>query len=347
MTEDFIILLSAYLDGELTAEQVQSVEKELTVNAEAQRLLKDMRQVRQMVAATPRRQAPSGFAEQVQSMLEREALLGQEELRTEIIGRNHLRLRRSLAAAAMLVLVGAIVYIVYSVLYTPVGAPPDDNLIAGNPINSREKTDIFNMPEPDVPAQPEPAPAVAVAEQSPQAVELVWSAADLPAERQRINDQLGAHDVDTFISVPRHGGGWQISFVCTPETLGKLVNLWRSAEPTRLALVLPNPFEEQPLRVAGPEGEQVIAAARWSTALTFPEVDEGGRVARAEGVLPNWLREDISVQAPVLPDLRLLGPVSRTDTAVLPESVMIAPADVIAVTLIIEPAGATGPGISD
>ncbi|MCK4629183.1 MAG: hypothetical protein KAT56_09275, partial [Sedimentisphaerales bacterium] len=64
----------------------------------------------------PRVAAPDDLAEGVIQQLERDLLLDQGDVLAETAGRNHLRLRRFLTAAAVLILAGAIVTIVYNVL---------------------------------------------------------------------------------------------------------------------------------------------------------------------------------------------------------------------------------------
>jgi len=119
MNSELVCLLNAYLDGELTPTQTEQVEHRLADDPEARSLLAELRLVRDRLGALPRASAPAGLAEQVQMVLERQALLGREDTRAEAAGRHHLRLRRFLAAAAMVVLTGAIGWIIYGVLYAP------------------------------------------------------------------------------------------------------------------------------------------------------------------------------------------------------------------------------------
>ncbi|MBN2210094.1 MAG: hypothetical protein JW709_01745 [Sedimentisphaerales bacterium] len=349
MTEDLVLLLNAYLDGELPPDQTQTIEEQLVHDAEARQLLGELRQVRQMVAATPRRQVPAGFTDQVQIALEREALLGQEELRAETVGRNHLRLRRTLAAAAMFILVGAIVYIVYLVLYVPAEQPTPENIpIVSNSSNHVENPNIFDIPKPDALASS--SPLVSAAAQPPQTVELVWSTDDIQSERQHVNNRLIAHGINTFISVPQDDGAWQLSFVCSSETLGKLINQWRGENPMRLALILPNPMDEEPLRMPAPDKDQVLTAAHWSNTFTATDASNNSPafIAKTENLLPAWIQQNPSKPSPMLPDLHLLGasapaneqtplagspPVVQANTGETSDTPVI-----IAVTLIIEPA---------
>ena len=115
--EELAELLSAYLDGQLAPEETAKVEKRLVEDPEARTLLDQLRQVSQMVHSLPQSSAPADLAGEVMEQLERDALLGVSDTPAEMAGRTHLRFRRFAAAAAILVLAGAVVIIVYSVLF--------------------------------------------------------------------------------------------------------------------------------------------------------------------------------------------------------------------------------------
>jgi len=143
--EDLAEVLSVYLDGELSAEETAQIEERLAEDPEARMLLEQLGQVSEAVQSLPHSSAPSDLADEVMEQLERDALLGVSDTSAEMAGRTHLRFRRFAAAAAILILTGAVVIIVYSVLFKPPVepiidietspivkikvAPPDESLI--------------------------------------------------------------------------------------------------------------------------------------------------------------------------------------------------------------------------
>jgi hypothetical protein len=115
--EDLAQILSAYLDGQLASAETARIEERLAEDPEARTLLEQLRQVSQMVHSLPHTSAPADLADEVMQQLERDALLGVSDTPEEMAGRTHLRFRRFAAAAAILILAGAVVIIVYSVLF--------------------------------------------------------------------------------------------------------------------------------------------------------------------------------------------------------------------------------------
>ena len=69
-------LLADYVDGSLDPEQMKTVEKAIAGDAQLARQLRQMKQIRGVLAGMPRAAAPSDLAEDVQSQLERNLLLG-------------------------------------------------------------------------------------------------------------------------------------------------------------------------------------------------------------------------------------------------------------------------------
>lgn len=124
--EELAQLLSAYLDGELGPEETARIEERLAEDPEARALLEQLRQVSQMVHSLPHSSAPADLADEVMQQLERDALLGVSESPEDLAGRTHLRFRRFAAAAAIFILAGAVVYIIYSVQFKPSNEPTKD-----------------------------------------------------------------------------------------------------------------------------------------------------------------------------------------------------------------------------
>ncbi len=68
--------LTAYLDGELSPEQHDEVDRLLAEDEAARTLLDELRRTARLVGSLPRGRAPADLAEQVTARMEREALLG-------------------------------------------------------------------------------------------------------------------------------------------------------------------------------------------------------------------------------------------------------------------------------
>lgn len=78
--EEQLELLTAYLDEEVTPAERAQVEALLEKDPEARRLLDELRQTSALVAALPGATAPGHFSDNVVARLEREALLGAENV---------------------------------------------------------------------------------------------------------------------------------------------------------------------------------------------------------------------------------------------------------------------------
>jgi hypothetical protein len=96
--------LSAYLDGELTAEESARVVQLLRDDAQARQMLAEMQALSEMVGALPRRSAPDSILEDVQRHMERDELIGDSDEAAGPVAGGGFRLRH-LATAAMIGLV--------------------------------------------------------------------------------------------------------------------------------------------------------------------------------------------------------------------------------------------------
>src|SRR5215212_7496309 len=114
--EDIEGKLAAYVDGELTPAERVEIETHLQNNPSHRVLLQDLVLHRNLLRGLPREKAPGDCTEGFQNQLEREVLLGGDELSG---GRNRFRISYSpqlLSAAAIIILAIALAVIVYSVL---------------------------------------------------------------------------------------------------------------------------------------------------------------------------------------------------------------------------------------
>ncbi len=117
--EELLILLNAYIDGELSSARMEKLERQLTENPELRILLSQLHRTREVVAELPRLRAPEGMAEDILRNMERDALLSLDKQKAVRDGRNHLFARRFAASAAMLLLCAAAVMVIYNILKSP------------------------------------------------------------------------------------------------------------------------------------------------------------------------------------------------------------------------------------
>lgn len=117
--------LSAYVDGELDAEQENLVERVLREDEGARRLLAELRRTADLVSSLPRHRAPSSIAQDVQLCVERSDLLGGvDEPGVGPAGRRH-PIFALLSMAAMLALVAGSFWMMWGDAASPTGAPGD------------------------------------------------------------------------------------------------------------------------------------------------------------------------------------------------------------------------------
>src|SRR3954464_4063385 len=108
--------LAAYVDGELTPAERVEIETHLQNNPSHRELLSDLVLHRNLLRSLPREKAPGDCTEGFQGQLEREVLLGGDEL-TRARRRWRIQYSPQLLSAAAIVLVAlALAIIVYSVL---------------------------------------------------------------------------------------------------------------------------------------------------------------------------------------------------------------------------------------
>ncbi|MEK6798865.1 MAG: zf-HC2 domain-containing protein [Planctomycetota bacterium] len=98
--------LSAYIDGELSAEETARVERLIAADPKAAKLLVELRQTVELVRTLPRHAAPSSIAAEIQSLVEREALLDDSGTVTP---RGHVERVSWVGRLAMAAMVGLVV----------------------------------------------------------------------------------------------------------------------------------------------------------------------------------------------------------------------------------------------
>jgi hypothetical protein len=285
--EEFLTMLSAYMDGELTESQRQRVERRLAEDPQARAWLADFRKVSEMVGALPRESAPRTLTDQVLQEMERGILLDNREIQAHAAGRNHLLMRRIVAAAAMLFLACTVGVIIYNVLSrTPGGAEsggrggnepivaisktppaalfeiakaePQDNStpsisseIAADRNESREETPAPLSPMP-------PAEAGVSVAYSP--VYLILRApAGLETESATMDGLLQYHGIDQRVRSGIDPNQCQFAFVCTAGQLRRLFESIQEKGPQRTDLIIRG-FESSSQVVISPVNEEQLMA---------------------------------------------------------------------------------------
>ena len=122
--EDIEAKLAAYVDGELTPAERVEIETHLQSNPSHRALLQDLVLHRKLLRSLPREKAPVDCTEGFQGQLERDILLGGDELSK---ARRRWRIQYSpqlLSAAAIILVAVALGIIVYAVLPPHQSSPP-------------------------------------------------------------------------------------------------------------------------------------------------------------------------------------------------------------------------------
>ncbi len=123
-------LLCSFIDGELPLRQQTEVQRLVARDAEVAKRLRQLQNCRNLINALPAEQAPADMLEQVKRSLERRTLLGDRAASTQNrAGLWHLKVRRFLAAAAMIALMGGLGAVVYQIL-APVQPSGSGRLVA-------------------------------------------------------------------------------------------------------------------------------------------------------------------------------------------------------------------------
>jgi hypothetical protein len=115
-------LLNGYLDGELTTRQETEVQRLIAHDEEVAQQLRTLERCKLLVGSLPPAEAPADMLSQMQAVAERRARLTEDATRTKRgAGARHLLYRKLVTAAALLMLVGALGYVVYVIV-----SPGDD-----------------------------------------------------------------------------------------------------------------------------------------------------------------------------------------------------------------------------
>ena len=124
-------LLCSFIDGELPLRQQTEVQRLVARDPEVAARLRQLQNCKSLVTALPRAEAPEHMLEQIKVSLERKTLL---EERPALVGTRagarHLKVRRFLAAAAMIALLGGLGAVIYQIV-APVAPTGSSGMMAG------------------------------------------------------------------------------------------------------------------------------------------------------------------------------------------------------------------------
>lgn len=139
-------LLCSFIDGELPLRQQTEVQRLVARDAEVAKRLRQLQNCRNLIQALPAEQAPADMLEHVKRSLERRTLLGDRAVSTQNrAGLWHLKVRRFLAAAAMIALMGGLGAVVYQIL-APVQPSGSGRLVADGTDSVPMAPEITEMP---------------------------------------------------------------------------------------------------------------------------------------------------------------------------------------------------------
>ena len=119
-------LLCSFIDGELPLRQQTEVQRLAARDPEVAQRLRQLQNCKNLVNALPRTEAPSLMLDQIKQSLERRTLLEERPVLTGTrAGARHLKIRRFVAAAAMITLLGGLGAVVYQIVapVSQTGAP--------------------------------------------------------------------------------------------------------------------------------------------------------------------------------------------------------------------------------
>ncbi len=129
-------LLCSFIDGELPLRQQTEVQRLVARDAEVAKRLRQLQNCKNLVSALPAEQPPVDVLEQVKRSLERRTLLGERTVSAETrAGVWHLKIRRFVAAAAMIALMGGLGAVVYQIV-APVQPGPSSRVAIDMPAPS-------------------------------------------------------------------------------------------------------------------------------------------------------------------------------------------------------------------
>lgn len=111
--------LSAYVDGEVSAEEARDIESVLARNATARRIVAELRSLSERVGSLPVERSPNDMKERVLAALERDALLDADGIDPVNSAHSGWRVFQLLASAALVAIAVGVGYFIYLTMGDP------------------------------------------------------------------------------------------------------------------------------------------------------------------------------------------------------------------------------------
>jgi len=320
--ENLNMLLNAYLDGQLSPAKAQKVEKLLAEDPDARQMLAQLRSVAAMVHSLPRCQAPKDLAEGVITALERDSLLDKSEVLAELAGQKHLRLRRFIAAAAMILLVGAAAMMTYNVLRDPFMAStsqPSRDII-DTELAKNDTTILLDKVAPQLPAvaAETTAPASKAAPSSTDsrysAVNLTVKADAMQTNWDSLDKLLANQKIEDVVHTSIDQNHRQYAFLCSMSQLRGIFNDLRWTGGSDIDMVVTDKTQGRRIVVNDVTETELMALAKEANPrlqlVNAMQIAPADRIdIRDENTESQTQLMDLFAKAqPELTELRPLGP---------------------------------------
>lgn len=236
-------LISGYIDGQLTPRQITELKRLLAHDPQCQQELEAMERQQRLLQSLPVECAPAGLTQEIQSALERQFILGGSVRHSDKVGKWGLRLRKTAAAAAMILLpLLALSAVVYTILQPTEQMP---NTSSG----------LVAAIEKGAPAaSPELLFSAVLQFQTNQPI----------AANDFIEKKIHTLGLMNFTTPGRQSDRTSYKIVCSRKyvegLVGELADLWSHSEKASYALL--DTSTKQPVRVDGIDAQQALAMIR-------------------------------------------------------------------------------------
>jgi hypothetical protein len=110
-------LLSNYIDDELSDRERNEAKRLIAHDAEIKHKFEQLRKIKVLLNLAPKSDIPSHILENIKTQIERQVLLGEHPQQRQVwTGRKYLVVRRALTAAAIIVLVAALAWVIMGIM---------------------------------------------------------------------------------------------------------------------------------------------------------------------------------------------------------------------------------------
>ena len=293
-------LLSNYIDNEIGDRERNEVKRLIAHDVEIKRKFERLRKIKVLLNLAPASQAPDHILENVKAQIERQILLGgYPQQKHAIAGHKTLIVRRILTAAAILVLVAALAWVIVDIVVprSESAAPVAVNGLKAGKEVLYEKPVFDDVPAKKVIASGETP-------NRPFNVRLEFTTAKVGAMDAFISKMiLNSKMLDLVTSIDRQANSIRYSISCSrdgaAELLAQMTSAWNQCENVRLS-------------VAGKTVDSFVTIDNISMtqAMDIFSIDQPqkrSRIIRDLAVLNQITRPD-EYQKSFAPDLSLLRP---------------------------------------